>query len=309
MTISTIPLRSAIIIVWARFSKPRLILMIGSADRAAFGNRDRERAARDGGVQRPDRSRGRAARRAFGGDEKTLPRPAAQRAARKASEDVREDLRKLVETPKEERTEVQQYLARRFRETVKISDAKLAQTFSEFKDEYDKLKKPLADKKKQLRPVPRFVRFTTWAEDRRPAYLLVRGEAQSIGDRVAPGVPRVLTADLKSYDELHPGTNEETSGNRLALARWLTQPNHPLTVSGDGQSPLAEPFRPGLSFDAREFRADGLAAVASGIARLAGDRVCAVGVEHQGDASADDDLGGLSAKLAGRSGGRKGGPG
>ena len=147
----------------------------------------------------------------------------------KFPEDVREDLRNLVETPKEERTEVQQYLARRFRETVKISDAKLAQTFSEFKDEYDKLKKPLADKKKQLRPVPKIRSLYDMGGEPSPAYLLVRGEAQSIGDRVAPGVPQVLTADLKSYDELHPGTNEETSGNRLALARWLTQPNHPLT--------------------------------------------------------------------------------
>ena len=147
----------------------------------------------------------------------------------KLPDDLRADLRELAEIPKEERTPVQQYLARRFRETIEISDAKLAETFAEFKDEWDKLQKPLADKKKQLRAVPKIRSLYDMGGEPSPAYLLLRGEAQSIGDRVDPGVPRVLTADLRSYDELHRGGNDETSGNRLALARWLTQPNHPLT--------------------------------------------------------------------------------
>jgi hypothetical protein len=61
-----------------------------------------------------------------------------------------------------------------------------------------------------------------------PAYLLLRGEAQALGDRVSPGVPLVLKVGLDPYRPA--GGGDRTSGNRLALARWLTQANHPLTA-------------------------------------------------------------------------------
>ncbi|MFN0125446.1 MAG: PSD1 and planctomycete cytochrome C domain-containing protein [Verrucomicrobiales bacterium] len=53
----------------------------------------------------------------------------------------------------------------------------------------------------------------------RPTHILVRGDYRSPGDQVSPGVPASLG---KLLDGLNP--------NRLALARWLTQPQHPLTA-------------------------------------------------------------------------------
>jgi hypothetical protein len=53
----------------------------------------------------------------------------------------------------------------------------------------------------------------------RPTYILVRGDYRTPGDQVWPGVPAALG---KLPDGLNP--------NRLALARWLTQPQHPLTA-------------------------------------------------------------------------------
>jgi hypothetical protein len=53
----------------------------------------------------------------------------------------------------------------------------------------------------------------------RPTYILVRGDYRTLGDQVWPGVPAALG---KLPDGLNP--------NRLALARWLTQPQHPLTA-------------------------------------------------------------------------------
>src|SRR5262245_66535454 len=62
------------------------------------------------------------------------------------------------------------------------------------------------------------------------AYLLRRGNAQSPGDLVQPGVPSVLRTGIAPYKVVTPQSNPESSGRRLALARWLVQPNHPLTA-------------------------------------------------------------------------------
>lgn len=53
----------------------------------------------------------------------------------------------------------------------------------------------------------------------RPTHILVRGDYRSPGEQVSPGVPASLGT---LPDGLKP--------NRLALARWLTQPQHPLTA-------------------------------------------------------------------------------
>lgn len=53
----------------------------------------------------------------------------------------------------------------------------------------------------------------------RPTHILVRGDYRNPGEQVSPGVPASLG---KLPDGLKP--------NRLALARWLTQPQHPLTA-------------------------------------------------------------------------------
>jgi len=64
-----------------------------------------------------------------------------------------------------------------------------------------------------------------------PTYILLRGEHDKPGRLVGPGVPSVLT-DGKTPFEIKPpfpnGTRK--TGRRLAFARWLTRPDHPLTA-------------------------------------------------------------------------------
>ena len=61
------------------------------------------------------------------------------------------------------------------------------------------------------------------------AYMLLRGDPINFGDPVEPGVPRVFeNPALEPYKVVAPF--EGATGRRLALARWLTQPNHPLTA-------------------------------------------------------------------------------
>ncbi|MCS7467679.1 PSD1 and planctomycete cytochrome C domain-containing protein [Stieleria sp. ICT_E10.1] len=64
-----------------------------------------------------------------------------------------------------------------------------------------------------------------------PTYVLRRGEHDKPGDPVAAGVPAVLTDQRNPFVVTPPfpdGTAK--TGRRLALARWLTDPNHPLTA-------------------------------------------------------------------------------
>ncbi len=56
-------------------------------------------------------------------------------------------------------------------------------------------------------------------EDRRPTFQLIRGAYDNPGDPVSPGVPAVL-----------PPLPAGLEPNRLSLARWLVDPNHPLTA-------------------------------------------------------------------------------
>ncbi len=61
-----------------------------------------------------------------------------------------------------------------------------------------------------------------------PTYILRRGEHDRPGKLVGPGVPAVLT-DGRTPFEVRPPFPQRSTGRRLALARWLTSDNHPLT--------------------------------------------------------------------------------
>ena len=52
----------------------------------------------------------------------------------------------------------------------------------------------------------------------------------SPGRPVAPGVPAVLTDGKTPFVATPPWPGAKKTGRRLALARWLTQPRHPLTA-------------------------------------------------------------------------------
>jgi hypothetical protein len=55
--------------------------------------------------------------------------------------------------------------------------------------------------------------------ERRPTRILVRGDYRTFGKEVRPGVPAILGS-----------LSTDTTANRLALARWLVDPKHPLTA-------------------------------------------------------------------------------
>jgi mono/diheme cytochrome c family protein len=95
------------------------------------------------------------------------------------------------------------------------------------KSEADALRKRLAELKAKLKPLPHVRALYDMGGEPSGAYLLRRGDALAPGEEVTPGVPAVLAASLPPYRAIKTG---ESSGRRLALAEWVTHPNHPLTA-------------------------------------------------------------------------------
>lgn len=61
----------------------------------------------------------------------------------------------------------------------------------------------------------------------RDTFVLARGNPSAPGEKVEPGFPTVLAPPAPT---LGPSPHGDTSGRRLALAKWLTSPTNPLTA-------------------------------------------------------------------------------
>ena len=79
------------------------------------------------------------------------------------------------------------------------------------------------------RPEPRIRALWSRGEPS-PTYLLRRGHYETPGPLMQPAVPAVLTNDVAAFEIRPPWPNAAQTGRRLALARWLTHPKHPLTA-------------------------------------------------------------------------------
>ena len=140
---------------------------------------------------------------------------------------VRDDLRAALDSAPEKRSELQKYLVEKFKTTVEISARELEKSSPELRARTQKLRAELAAERDKLKPEPH-VRVLTDNAEPSVSYLLRRGDPVNYGEAVEAGVPGVLqNALLQPYRPVAPFPG--ASGRRLALARWLTQPGHPLT--------------------------------------------------------------------------------
>ena len=66
--------------------------------------------------------------------------------------------------------------------------------------------------------------------NRRPSFILKRGQYDQHGDQVRAGIPAVLAAVAVDKSTAEPGAADTPELTRLDLAHWLTSPENPLTA-------------------------------------------------------------------------------
>jgi hypothetical protein len=92
------------------------------------------------------------------------------------------------------------------------------------------IEQQIIDVKRRLEP-PLTIRALWDRGEPSPTYVLRRGEHDKPGPLVGPGVPSVLTDGRTPFVAEPPFPNgTRKTGRRLAFARWLTHPGHPLTA-------------------------------------------------------------------------------
>ncbi|MEZ6054769.1 MAG: DUF1553 domain-containing protein [Planctomycetaceae bacterium] len=146
-------------------------------------------------------------------------------------EAIRADVKAALDAQAEARTEVQKYLVEKFEASLRPEDKDLdaaLSEFAEYKSGIDDLNGRIAAEERRR-----------WLFDEiRAVYdlpgdvtspVLLRGDPLTPGPPVEPGA--ITTLDTpSSYERASADTDAKTSGRRLAFARWLTQPDHPLTA-------------------------------------------------------------------------------
>ncbi len=147
-------------------------------------------------------------------------------------EDLHDDLRKMLATPPEERNEFQKQLAEKFGKRLELVgnhlEAVLRKMDREYKRAAEETERRVALLKARKHREAK-IRALWDRGDPAPMYVLRRGDPMSPGQRVGPGVPVVLV-NGKAPFVVSPPPGAKKTGRRLALARWLTQPDHPLTA-------------------------------------------------------------------------------
>jgi hypothetical protein len=147
-------------------------------------------------------------------------------------EPIRADVKQALGKAADQRTEVEKYLAEKFQPLLqpddKTLDKLLPETFSDYRQGRDQRNKAVAGQERQRR---HFDELRALYDLPGPVTtpLLRRGDALTPGPPVEPGVLSSLATPV-AFQWTAPPAESKTSGRRLAFARWLTQPGHPLTA-------------------------------------------------------------------------------
>ncbi len=150
----------------------------------------------------------------------------------KLPEEIREDVKAALAIAEKERNEVQAYLVAKFGKTLKPEGEELEKVLGEqFKEYGPKLK----DVKARIAEIERRrvhfdeIRAVYDLPGRATTPVLLRGDPLTPGPPVEPGVISAIRT-AAPFEETPLPVGAPTSGRRLAFARWLTQPDHPLTA-------------------------------------------------------------------------------
>jgi hypothetical protein len=146
----------------------------------------------------------------------------------KLPEAIRADTAAALQMPAEKRNPVQKYLAEKLGPMLTVNQKELYFELS-LADHITNLVRHVARLKSQRRSASKIQ--AAWEDGAPPpTYVFRRGNLTTLGAEVQPGVFAVLTESGESTLLAAPPKGAKTSGRRLAWARWLTRPDHPLTA-------------------------------------------------------------------------------
>jgi mono/diheme cytochrome c family protein len=144
---------------------------------------------------------------------------------------LRADLRTMLATAPDKRDAVQRYLASKFEGQLRIDLPTLKAADAAFKADSEKDEARVKLLEARLLPESEPLIQALWDRgEPSPTYLYRRGDPLSPGRLVGPGVPSVLTDGKTPFVATPPWPGAKKTGRRLAFARWLTRPDHPLTA-------------------------------------------------------------------------------
>jgi Protein of unknown function (DUF1553)/Protein of unknown function (DUF1549)/Planctomycete cytochrome C len=142
---------------------------------------------------------------------------------------ARQQLQQALDRKKGDRSEAEQDLVKAHKAEVELAEDVLATKLPDFAELRDTTKEKIAALESQ-RPAA-FEQLAVLYDLQAsppPHHLLVRGDYRALGAEVGPGVPQVLCAPERMY-EVGP-ERPSTTGRRSGLARWLTNPRHPVVA-------------------------------------------------------------------------------
>ena len=127
-------------------------------------------------------------------------------------------------------------LRKELEEKKKKRAAELGVPPAELEKKDDEFKKTVAAGEKRIKalddskPTKPLIRALWDRGEPSPTYLLERGNYLTPGKRIRPGIPGALAEAGNPYNPVPPWKGAGSTGRRLAFARWLTSPKHPLTA-------------------------------------------------------------------------------
>ena len=143
-------------------------------------------------------------------------------------EPLRSELLAVLDTPLAERTAQQTDLLTEQEARFKIGDDELAELYPE----YAAAKAGYEANQARAKEIQPEMIWAAWDVTTEPAAqrVLMRGSYESPGEAVEPGVPVVLDDAESPFSIPETPAGSAHTGRRLAFAKWLTKPDHPLTA-------------------------------------------------------------------------------
>jgi len=111
----------------------------------------------------------------------------------------------------------------------KAHDEEIHQTITKLKADGEKKNKDAIKKLESERLPEPFIRALWDRGEPSSQYVLIRGNYRRPGALVQAGTPIILTDPKSPYSPQPPWTGAKKTGRRLAFAKWVAQPSHPLT--------------------------------------------------------------------------------